>query len=70
MMMRVIGRSGDIIDRSDKIEVFIISHLDEIMDRADGISNLFAVLMKLSTMLMKLSDVLMSCNILGNYWPR
>ena len=48
----------------------IISHLDELIDRADGISYLLAVLMKLSTMLMKLSDVLMSCHIFGNYWPR
>ena len=73
MMMKIIGRSDDIIGRADKINCTfygIISHLDDIIDRADRISNLFAVLMKLSTMLMKLSDVLMSCHIFGNYWPR
>ena len=37
---------------------------------ADGISNLLAVLMKLSAMLMELSDVLMSCHNIGNYWLR
>ena len=47
MMMKIIGRSDDIIDRADKIIyscVAVISHLDEIIDRADGISNLLAVL--------------------------
>ena len=73
MMMKVIGRSDDTIDRADRINYGfdgIISHVDEIIDRADGISYLLAVLMKLSIMLMKLSDVLMSCHIFGNYWPR
>ena len=72
MMMKIIGRSDDIIDRADKINCSydgVISRLDEIIDRADGISYLLAVLMEISTMLMKLSDVLMSCNIVGNCWP-